>query len=113
MTASATVSTTPAYEVAKLDQQSGMAALRCLFPDGEANGLNFCLFSTSGTHGSYLTIEEVAASLDDDDPALLTVLVVQPRVVRMLYGAISIAKEDVPFLLRLRASSKSVVEREL
>jgi hypothetical protein len=103
----------PAYEVVKLRDvaapgESGMDTLRSLFPDGEANNLNFVMFSTSGTHGSYLTIEECAASLDTDEPEKLTVLVIQPRVVRMLYGEVEIAHEDVPFLLKLRESSKRV-----
>lgn len=96
----------PAYEVVRLTD--GMDALRELFPDGEANDLNFVMFSTSGTHGSYSTIEEVAASLETDEPEKLTVLVIQPRVVRMLYSSIEITADDVPFLLKLRESSKRV-----
>lgn len=99
---------TPAYGVQKIDAESGMSLLRSMFPDGKADELNFCLFSTSGTHGSYLSIEEVAESLDTDEPSGLTVLIVQPRTVRMLYGDIKIAKSDVPFLLALRASSREV-----
>ncbi|AZO45870.1 hypothetical protein EJ076_34700 [Mesorhizobium sp. M7D.F.Ca.US.005.01.1.1] len=96
----------PAYEVVKLTD--GMDVLRSLFPDGEANDLNFVMFSTSGTHGSYLTIEDVAASLGTVEPCKLTVLVIQPRVVRMLYGEVEITAEDVPYLLKLRESSKRV-----
>lgn len=103
----------PAYEVVKLRDlaetgESGMDVLRSLFTDGEANGLNFVMFSTSGTHGSYLSIEEVVDSLGTDEPYKLTVLVIQPRVVRMLYGEIAITAYDVPFLLKLRESSKRV-----
>ncbi|TPM89876.1 hypothetical protein [Mesorhizobium sp. B2-1-3A] len=96
----------PAYEVVKLTD--GMDVLRSLFPEGEANALNFVMFSTSGTHGSYLTIEEVAASLGSDEPSKLTVLVIQPRVVRLLYGEIEITADDVPYLQNLRESSKRV-----
>lgn len=39
----------------------------------------------------------------------LTVLVIQPRVVRMLYGDIDITAEDVPYLQKLRASSRAVL----
>lgn len=109
----ATITVTPAYEVVKLKPEDGMSDLRSIFPKGEADHMNLCLFSTSGTHGSYLTIEDVAASLDADEPARLTVLVVQPRTVRMLYGEIDIAREDVDFLIRLRESTKAVVAAEL
>ena len=85
-----------------------MDVLRSLFPDGEANDLNFAMFSTSGTHGSYLTIEDVVASLETDEPSKLTVLVIQPRVVRMLYGEVAITADDVPYLTKLRESSKRV-----
>ncbi len=39
-----------------------MAALREFFPNG-ADPMNFVLFSTSGVHGTYATIEEIEASL--------------------------------------------------
>lgn len=99
------VSVTAAYEIAELKPEDGVRQLREIFPDGKANDLNFVLFSTAGTHGSYLTIEEVLASLDGDEPELLTVLVIQPRVVRMLYGSIEITKDDRSFLRLLRESS--------
>lgn len=102
------VSITPAYEIGKLDPETGMETLRAIFPSGEANPLNFVLFSTSGTHGSYLTIEDVAESLDSDEPEHLTVLVIQPRTVRMLYGSIVVSKEDIDFLVRLRESSREI-----
>lgn len=31
--------------------RDGMDLLRLVFPDGEANEMNICLFSTSGVHG--------------------------------------------------------------
>lgn len=105
----AIVSVMPAYETVKLDRACGVSVLRTLFRDGEANSMNFCLFSTSGTHGSYLTIEDVAASLGTDEPEQLTVLVIQPRVVRMLYGDIDVEPSDIDFLKQLRESSKRAV----
>ncbi len=104
-----TVHLQAAYSIDKLEPEKGMASLRQMFPEAEADDLNFVLFSTSGTHGSYLTIEDVESSLDTDEPERLTVLVVQPRTVRMLYGNIEVTKEDVPFLKALRTSSASVL----
>ncbi len=36
-----------------------LADLKGMFPDAKANEMNFVLFSTSGVHGSYATIEQV------------------------------------------------------
>lgn len=91
----------PYYCVMKL-VGDGMAALREMFPNGEANGLNFVLFSTSGVHGTYATIEAV-----EDKPAIgLTFLIVQPRIVGLKYGNCEPkTPEDFAFLKKLRASS--------
>jgi hypothetical protein len=98
----------------------GMAALRNLFPDGEANDLNVVLFSTSGVHGSYTTIEEIEAGLQKygDEPDFggedwpddwhdneLTVLIVQPRLCTVRHGNITVTLADIPFLKKLRESS--------
>jgi hypothetical protein len=84
----------------------GMAALRQLFPGGEANELNACLFSTSGVHGTYCTIEDVEAGEAFD----VTFLVVQPRIVCVRYGVCKPeTPEDFAFLKRLRASSLSAI----
>ena len=86
----------------------GMAALREIFPDGQANPLNFVLFSTSGVHGCYSTIEDV----EDDELPSVTFLVVQPRVVCLRFGNVSPAgAEDIAFLKQLRRSSTEVVSR--
>lgn len=93
-----------------------MAALRELFPDGEANEMNLCMFSTSGVHGMYTTIEEVERWVlhgEKDDiwdeeggPEAVTFLVVQPRIVCTRYGnCVPKTPEDFAFLKKLRASS--------
>lgn len=95
------------------DGRRGMEALRQLFPTGEADELNLCLFSTSGVHGSYSKIEDVEKTLRENLPQdhddfcdELTVLVIQPRIVCLRYGNISgVTLEDVAWLKRLRESS--------
>jgi len=71
----------------------GMKALRTIFENGEADNLQFCLFSTSGVHGCYTSIEEVEdhvmnGAVDDDGygPDSVTFLIVQPRLVCLRYG---------------------------
>lgn len=86
----------------------GMGLLRSIFPDGEADEMNFCLFSTSGVHGTYRTIEEE----EEEQLIGITFLIVQPRVVAMHYGEVYPASpEDFEFLKKLRRSSKEAVSR--
>ncbi len=80
--------------------------LKRLFPQGIADPMNVVLFSTSGIHGSYTTIEELFKPGEDGFvPDKITVLVIHPRTVSMRYGEIKVAKEDLEYLEILRASS--------
>lgn len=103
--------------------ETGMAGLRAMFPDAKANDMNFVLFSTSGVHGSYTTIEDVEESLmkygedpdfKDEAPGdyhgdTVTFLIVHPRIVCLRYGNAKVTLVDVPFLKALRASSLEAV----
>jgi hypothetical protein len=97
-----------------------MAVLREWFPEGEANDMNLVLFSTSGVHGSYTTIEEIEAGLAKygDSPSFgedgwpndyagneLTVMILQPRLCTVRHGNATVTLADIPFLKKLRASS--------
>jgi len=100
-----------------------VAGLKEIFPDGEADRMNFVLFSTSGVHGSYNTIEDIEASLEkygvlnEDDEGLpddyygdrLTFLIVHPRIVSLKYGQVEVELSDIPFLKKLRESSIKAV----
>lgn len=81
--------------------------LRAYFPEPVADEMNFCLFSTSGVHGSYCTIEDAET---DPDIGEVTVLVVQPRRVFMAYGNVPVNAETAPYLKALRASSLAVLQ---
>lgn len=100
-----------------------MADLRAIFPTPEAvNMYNQVLFSTSGIHGSYCTLEtaervltlgrtpETEGYFDEDDPDELenykvTVLVLHPRCVTMRFGHIPVTLADIPYLKDLRSRS--------
>jgi len=84
----------------------GMAALRAMFPEGSGNDLNFVLFSTSGVHGTYQTIEE-----EQSEPGIgITFVIVQPRIVAMRYGeCYPQCREDFEFIKNLRSSSWDAV----
>ncbi len=107
---------------------SGMDALRVIFPEGQADEMNFCLFSTSGVHGSYTTIEEIESGLQKygDNPGFrsggddwpddwhgteLTVVIVQPRVCTMRHGTVRVRLADIPYLKKLRETSWQVVPK--
>lgn len=86
----------------------GMEALRTMFPDGEADALRFVLFSTSGVHGSYVTIEDSEATGLNE----VTFVIVQPRVVAMRYGnVVPKSPEDYAYLKKLRQTSWDAVSK--
>lgn len=88
------------------DQNFGMRTLRAIFPSGEADEMNICLFSTSGIHGHHGTIEQAARGEVD----YVTFLVIHPRAVSMVYGNVyARCSADYDFLRRLRASSHKVI----
>lgn len=102
------------------DDENIWNGIQSFFPDGEANDLNFVLFSTSGVHGSYTTLDEIEASLkkhgdlsdtdmdkypDDYVIPEVTILIVQTRIVALSYGNLKVTLERLPFLKRLRATS--------
>lgn len=90
-----------------------MAALRGTFPDAKADELNFVLFSTSGVHGTYNTIEEAERFLtgaDSEGCSKVTFLIVHPRLVAMRYGVCDPAnQDDINYLKQLRTSSQEAV----
>jgi hypothetical protein len=102
------------YNTYGCDDDSGMEALRRMFPDGEANDLNFVLFSTSGIHGSYCTIEDVEQERMNDNldyEPHLTFLIVHPRICCLRYGnCIPKTEDDFTYLKKLRASSREAVK---
>jgi len=89
--------------------------LKTIFPNGEANDLNMVMFSTSGVHGTYSTIEELEEAIKTNDEGYegeywLTILVIHPRIVSMQYGSIEITLDDIDYLKKLRASSNEFLQ---
>lgn len=96
------------YSVQTIDDGAlSMAALRLIFPTGEAHPENFILFSTSGTHGTYDTIEDVEAEVKRGGTFDgVTFVVIHPRIVAMRYGrAYPETEDDFVFLKKLRETS--------
>ena len=99
--------------------EMAMVQLRRIFPEGKANELNFVLFSTSGVHGTYNTIEKAErflttapADLSDEDLCLrdITFVIIQPRLCTIHYGLCEPKNiEDIKYLKRLRQTSWDAV----
>lgn len=87
-------------------------ALQCL-KELELDECNFILFSTSGVHGTYSTLEDIQKSWSDprENQRMnsVTVLLVQPRLVSMTYGNIIVTPENIEFLKEVRAKSLKIV----
>lgn len=81
--------------------------------------MNLIMFSTSGVHGNYTTIEEIEYSIknklteyDDDYCKYITILIIRPRIVSMIYGNIHVETlEDIKYLKKLRSTSKRVFNK--
>lgn len=102
----------PHYSIMRANHELAEDALQKMFPNGEANDMNFVLFSTSGVHGSYTTIEEAHAAIGNPDESTnVTFLIVQPRLVCLRYGTVEVTDANVEYLKRLRASSHAVVSQ--
>ena len=99
----------------KASAVDGMAALREFFPEGEADEMNAVLFSTSGVHGTYNTIEDSETHINaptEETFGEVTFLIVQPRIVALRYGVCHPETQaDIDFLKRLRASSHAALSK--
>ncbi len=102
------------YNIYSTRDTLGMPALREMFPSGQADEMNAVLFSTSGVHGTYSTIEEAELDLargnrDEDGNETtpsVTFLIIHPRIVCLRYGNCHPqTTDDIDYLKRLRESS--------
>lgn len=100
------------YSVYAIDRAKRMTidAIKEIFPTGECDEMNFILFSTSGVHGSYSTIESVENRTDPEDDGSVTFLIIKPRILVLQYGNVyPETPEDFAFLKKLRASAKEAI----
>ena len=94
----------------------GMHVLREYFARGP-DEFNVVLFSTSGVHGTYTTIEEVEATLrgeapPDEESHEVTFLLLCPRMCSIKYGNVRPKTlDDIAFLKDLRAKSHAMLAR--
>jgi hypothetical protein len=93
----------------------GMASLRAMFPEAKADEMNAVLFSTSGVHGTYNTIEDAerhlrGETLDGEGYSEVTFVILHPRMVAVRYGNCDPQdQDDIDFLKQLRASSHAAL----
>lgn len=95
------------YSIMRLARDgNAMSALREMFPNAQADELNAVLFSTSGVHGTYCTIEACEAG----DVRDVTFVIVHPRLVALRYGNCEPkTPDDFAFLKKLRATSHAAL----
>ena len=92
----------------KIKTENGMSELHRFFPSQKADGDNLVMFSTSGVHGTYATIEDIEN--EEYEHNELTFLIIQPRRVLTLYGNCRPeTPEDFAFLRSLRESSRIAI----
>lgn len=80
---------------------SAIGVLQEMFPESTCDSMNWVIFSTSGVHGTYTTLDDI----ERDGEGRLTVTILQPRKISIAYGEIEVTKEDVPFLRKLAQST--------
>lgn len=109
----------------KQSPDAGRMFLKSLFPSGSAYFENVVLFSTSGVHGNYRTIEDIEGFLNrradgelttDDldlgrDGDVLTATVYQPRLCCLRVGRVRVELGDLGWLRSLRRTSHEVIAR--
>ena len=97
------------YNHLYIKTEYAMEALQKVFSHGKADEMNFVLFSTSGVHGCYTTIEKV-----EERPLeygnTVTFVIIHPRLATIKYGNVQIeSKKDIRFIKKLRKSSWKAV----
>lgn len=98
---------TPHYEIETL---KSITEVRQIMPNPDDPNydwmyeLNWLFLSTSGVHGTYITLDEIEETwdLDEEDDAnygrYITILIVHPRICVIRYGNLEIQKNDIPYL---------------
>lgn len=82
-----------------------MNDIRAIFPTGKANTENWLFLSTSGTNGTYITLDDIEKGKANG----ITILIIQPRLVCMYQGHIEIEIEDIPYLRKLVSSTMKAI----
>jgi hypothetical protein len=93
---------------------SNMDELKELFPDYVDYTFNWLFLSTSGVHGSYLTIDDLEKCIKSDPEFVpsITVLVVQPRTVKIFYGDLEeISVDDFKWLRQAVEKTIDAIKR--
>ena len=98
-----------------IDEIHSIDDVRHIFPNGLANEMNWCFLSTDGVHGTSVTLDDLEHPDDEmrewleHEPMMITVLIIQPRLVCCLYGHFEIMKEEISYLRGLVASTLEAV----
>lgn len=116
----ATIQTPTMYGVHQIHT---MEDVRKCFPRGadSVDGMNWLFTGTSGVHGSYTGAFNAAFDTDYESEDLdevtpgtakydrVTVLVVRPRTVLMIYGSVLCTKDDVSWLRQVEKATVDLI----
>jgi len=104
------------YSINRIRSDHAWELLRRRFPDGRASESGWLLLSTSGVHGTYIALDDLGdvrqEIIDDGDAGspLITFMIVDPRLVRIMYGNVPVeTPAQEAFLRGLVASSVGCV----
>lgn len=105
-----------APRIQQVTQITSLDDIRHFFPEAYDATLNWLFLSTSGVHGHYLTldhIEQAGFEATEDYLPTVTVLAVQPRLVRAYCGTVLITPDDMPWLReRVRRTIEGVIKSQ-
>lgn len=76
---------------------------------GKPDQLNWLFLSTSGVHGSYVTLDDLEKEWGKAEHQEITMILVCPRIVHMKWGTLSIKREHIPLLREWVAASLEAV----
>ena len=98
----------PHYEILRLETLEDL--WEC-FPGDRADEMNWLVCSTSGVHGSYVTLDRLLERWDDEEGLrFITVLVIQPRLDVLRYGELELhSHEEVRRLRHIVTSSIAAI----
>ena len=100
------------------EEDNSWESIRSVFPTpNDVNEDNLILFSTSGVHGSYRTIEEIRENCKkagvplSENTQSITYVLIQPRIVHTIYGVVvPKSEEDLKYLNELRLKSRQELQ---
>ena len=79
-----------------------MDIIRSVFGHELDYEMNWLILSTSGVHGTYTSLDNLESDpsqWDEDGYAMITAMIFQPRIIRVIFnGDLKITRDDIPYM---------------